>query len=386
MTVKEAASNEEYMYCQVQFRNIQRTYFYISDDDTICVGDFVSVPFGKDNIETIGKVRSVAVHSSGHTPYPPHLTKHIIGKAEKPEEWSEKDIKLERTQEYQPIDPSSVTSGLYSNAPGPVVWEATEIEQTDLQENPYDKHLKNYIAKTQKPKKYSTRFKAITILTALVILIGAVSMHHFVRDYKYDAALAELNAGHFSEAGEQFESIGSYRDAEALYIFCKYTDVYKTAVTYEGGESELAGISLEYEKRFQKDVDTLEERVSVLAEEKRIADEEAREQQLAAEEADKKAIYGNDIPVEGMPISCLKYTLLGAPDKTEKCEDYDKLEGEHKRKSLYWYDDEGNLMAVGICFKLENDTEEMLYGFDYYGDAVHTDSDDENREWIINNN
>ena len=83
MTVKEAASNEEYMYCQVQFRNIQRTYFYISDDDTICVGDFVSVPFGKDNIETIGKVRSVAVHSSGHTPYPPHLTKHIIGKAEK---------------------------------------------------------------------------------------------------------------------------------------------------------------------------------------------------------------------------------------------------------------------------------------------------------------
>lgn len=133
-------------------------------------------------------------------------------------------------------------------------------------------------------------------------------------------------------------------------------------------------------------MDALEERVSVLAEEKRIADEEARKQQLAADEAEKKAIYENDIPVEGMPVSCLKYTLLGSPDKTEKCEDYDKLEGEHKRKSLYWYDDEGNLMAVGICFKLENDAEEMLYGFDYYGDDIHYDSDDENREWIINNN
>lgn len=384
MTIKESTNNEEYLYCQVQFQGIQRTYFYISDDPAICIGDFVSVPFGKNNIETTGKVRSVAVHSAEHTPYPPHLTKHIICKTTRPAEWNERDIKLERTQEYQPIDPSSVTSGIPSVSSSPAIWEASEIAQ-DSSSDPYDKYLKNYIAKTKKQKKYSPRTKAIAVLASVVVLIGAFSTHHFVRDYKYENAIKELEYENYAAAYEQFTILKNYRDANELAVFCRYTDLYKTSNTYAGGENELAEITLKYEKSFQNDVDALEERVAILASEKRIADEAERERLRAEAETENKEKYGGELPAEGMPVNCLKYTVLGAPDRTEKCENYDMLEGEHKRKSLYWYDDDGTLVASGISFRLENDTEEMLYGFDYYGDPIEFE-DDENREWSQNNN
>ena len=43
--------DNDIIYCSVEFEDGYKSYYYISDDDTIEVGDFVLVPAGKDNHE-----------------------------------------------------------------------------------------------------------------------------------------------------------------------------------------------------------------------------------------------------------------------------------------------------------------------------------------------
>ena len=62
--------DNDIIYCSVEFEDGYKSYYYISDDDTIEVGDFVLVPAGKDNHEAVVEV----------VPFPMGKTKHIIRK------------------------------------------------------------------------------------------------------------------------------------------------------------------------------------------------------------------------------------------------------------------------------------------------------------------
>lgn len=105
------------------------------------------------------------------------------------------------------------------------------------------------------------------------------------------------------------------------------------------------------------------------------AAEEAERQRIAAENAAKreqslKDQYSGKLPVDGMPVSCLKYTSLGLPDKTEKCRGFDNLVEEKRSYTVYWYDSEGRIQAAGHCFKGKHYEEYMLISFSYYDYSI----------------
>lgn len=59
---------------------LRKSYYYISDDDSIQVGDFVIVPAGKDNHEAVVEVVKKEYFAEENVPLPMEKTKHIIRK------------------------------------------------------------------------------------------------------------------------------------------------------------------------------------------------------------------------------------------------------------------------------------------------------------------
>jgi len=187
------------------------------------------------------------------------------------------------------------------------------------------------------PKKPFPFGKFIAAVLAVALIAGisiSVSRRNQQRAAVYDAALQELSNGNYTSAEQDFSSLSGYRDAASLSVYCKYADMYTDRTDYAGGQDELATITLKYDTRWQQDVDALEKRVKGYKSEKDAA-EEAERQRIAAENAAKreqslKDQYSGKLPVEGMPVSCLKYTSLGEPDKRLDCKNFDKLEQNQK--------------------------------------------------------
>ena len=98
---------------------------------------------------------------------------------------------------------------------------------------------------------------------------------------------------------------------------------------------------------------------------------EAELERIAAENAEKRARgmeykYSGKLPVDGMPVCCLKYTSLGSPTETEKCQFYDNMDVHRRYKILYWYNSEGQTVAYCHSHQPKGETEEIIYAFTYY--------------------
>ena len=72
--------------------------YYISDDDSIQVGDFVIVPAGKDNHEAVVEVVKKEYFTEEDVPLPMEKTKHIIRKC------TEDDFDLRDRRKFCVID------------------------------------------------------------------------------------------------------------------------------------------------------------------------------------------------------------------------------------------------------------------------------------------
>lgn len=70
----------DYIFCSVVFGEGQKSYYYLSEDDSIKIGDFVLVPAGKDDHEAIVEVVDIEYFSLNDAPLPVEKTKHIIRK------------------------------------------------------------------------------------------------------------------------------------------------------------------------------------------------------------------------------------------------------------------------------------------------------------------
>lgn len=70
----------EYMFCSVEFKDGCQSYYYISDDASIQIGDFVVVPAGRDNHHAVAHVVEIEYFLEVDAPYPVAKTKHIIRK------------------------------------------------------------------------------------------------------------------------------------------------------------------------------------------------------------------------------------------------------------------------------------------------------------------
>lgn len=77
---KAKRCKSEYIFCSVTFDEGYKSYYYLTEDDSIEIGDFVLVPAGKDEHEAIVKVVNVEYFSEENAPLPLEKTKRIIRK------------------------------------------------------------------------------------------------------------------------------------------------------------------------------------------------------------------------------------------------------------------------------------------------------------------
>ena len=359
-----------YHYCSVQVQGTRRPYAYLTGGLPLKVGDWVELPFGKDDVPRHGQVKAVMDCTRMVAPWPPEQTKTVIRTidalvatpiievvAPKPKKRVEQPKK-----ETEKVDAPAI--------PTPKI----EMEQPKTEPQVTKPVLPEKDEKKPVPPKKPFPFKkviaAVLVVAAISWISISVSNRNKQRAAAYEAALQELSNGNYTSAEQDFSALSGYRDAASLSVYCKYAGMYKDRAEYAGGQDELADITLQYDTSWQQDVDTLETRVKGYKAEKDAA-EEAERQRIAAENAAKreqslKDQYSGKLPVEGMPVSCLKYTSLGEPDKRLNCKNFEKLEQNQKYFNVYWYDENGEMIAAGMCAQWRDDSEFMLKTFSQY--------------------
>ena len=377
-TLAKPAGESYYQFCNVQFKEDGATYAYLTGGISLKAGDFVVVPIGDHQAEKLARVTEVFVCSTQNAPYPPEKAKFVLRKSErtafpertKPQHPAPKQAAAPAPTELKRAVPpvqSAPTANPQKSAP--TVQSAITppiVSQTPTEPEITEK--KSTLSK--KPFPFGKLIAAVLAVTVIAWVSISVSDRNKQRAAAYDAALQELSNGNYTSAEQGFSSLSGYRDAASLSVYCKYADMYKDRTDYAGGQDELSNITLQYDTSWQQDVDALETRVKGYKAEKDAA-EEAERQRIAAENAAKreqslKDQYFGKLPVEGMPVSCLKYTSLGEPDKRLNCKNFDKLEQNRKYFDVYWYDENGEMIAAGMCAQWKNDSEYMLKSFSQY--------------------
>lgn len=359
-----------YHYCSVQVQGARRPYAYLTGGLPLKVGDWVELPFGKDDVLRQGQVKAVMDCTRMVAPWPPEQTKTVIRTIDAPEVTPTMEVAAPESQKHVG-QPKKKTESVEI----PVI-SASETKTEEPKAEPQVIEPVVSEKDEEKPVPPKNPFplgKLIAAVLAVAVIAGisiSLSSRNKQRAAAYEAALQELSNGNYTSAEQDFSALSGYRDAAPLSVYCKYADMYKDRTDYAGGQDELSNITLQYDTSWQQDVDALETRVKGYKAEKD-ATEEAERQQIAAENAAKreqslKDQYSGKMPVEGMPVSCLKYTSLGEPDKRLNCKNFEKLEQNQKYFNVYWYDENGEIIAAGMCAQWKNDSEYMLKSFSQY--------------------
>ena len=377
-TLAKPAGESYYQFCNVQFKEDGAAYAYLTGGISLKAGDFVVVPIGDHQAEKLARVTEVFVCSTQNAPYPPEKAKFVLRKSErtafpertKPQHPAPKQaavpVPIESKRTVPPVQSAPIENPQKS---APTVQSAITppiVSQTPTEPEITEK--KSTLSK--KPFPFGKLIAAVLAVAVIAWVSISSSDRNKQRAAAYDAALQELSNGNYTSAEQGFSALSGYRDAASLSVYCKYADMYKDRTDYAGGQDELADITLQYDTSWQQDVDALETRVKSYKAEKD-AVEEAERQRIAAENAAKreqslKDQYSGKLPVEGMPVSCLKYTSLGEPDKRLNCKNFEKLEQNQKYFNVYWYDENGEMIAAGMCAQWKNDSEYMLKSFSQY--------------------
>ena len=396
-TPAKPAGESYYQFCNVQFKEDGAAYAYLTGGISLKAGDYVVVPIGDHQAEKLARVTEVFVCSTQNAPYPPEKAKFVLRKSErtafpertKPQHPAPKQAAAPApTESKRAVPPVQSAPTANPQKSAPTVQSAITppiVSQTPTEPEITEK--KSTLSK--KPFPFGKLIAAVLAVAVIAWVSISVSNRNKQRAAAYEAALQELSNGNYSSAEQDFSALSGYRDAASLSVYCKYADMYKDRTDYAGGQDELADITLQYDTSWQRDVDALETRVKGYKAEKD-AVEEAERQRIAAENAAKreqslKDQYSGKLPVEGMPVSCLKYTSLGEPDKRLNCKNFEKLEQNQKYFNVYWYDGNGEMIAAGMCAQWRDDSEFMLKTFSQYypsgsnkGQTFHYSNGDNN--------
>ena len=377
-TQKKPTGESYYQFCNVQFKEDGATYAYLTGGISLKAGDFVVVPIGDHQAEKLARVTEVFVCSTQNAPYPPEKAKFVLRKSErtafperkKPQHPAPKQADVSApTESKRAVPPVQSAPTANPQKSAPTVQSAITppiVSQTPTEPEITEK--KSTLSK--KPFPFGKLIAAVLAVAVIAGISISVSNRSKQRAAAYEAALQELSNGNYTSAEQDFSELSGYRDAASLSVYCKYVGMYKDRTEYAGGQDELSNITLQYDTGWQQNIDALETRVKSYKAEKDAA-EEAERQRIAAENAAKreqslKDQYSGKLPVEGMPVSCLKYTSLGEPDKRLNCKNFEKLEQNQKYFNVYWYDGNGEMIAAGMCAQWRDDSEFMLKTFLQY--------------------
>ena len=359
-----------YHYCSVQVQGARRPYAYLTGGLPLKVGDCVELPFGKDDVLRQGQVKAVMDCTRMVAPWPPEQTKTVIRTIDAPEVTL--TIETPATKSQKRVEqPKEETEKIEVPViPMPKIEKEQPKAELQVTEPVLPEKDEKKLVPPKKPFPFGKLVAAVLTIAVIAGISISVSNRNKQRAADYEAAVQELSNGNYASAEQDFSELSGYRDAAPLSIYCKYAGMYKDRTEYAGGQDELADITLQYDTSWQQDVDALETRVKGYKAEKDAA-EEAERQRIAAENSAKrerslKDKYSGKLPVEGMPVSCLKYTSLGEPDKRLNCKNFEKLEQNQKYFNVYWYDENGEIIAAGMCAQWKDDSEYMLKSFSQY--------------------
>ena len=70
----------DYIFCSVKFDGGYKSYYYLTDDDSIEVGDYVIVPAGQDNHQAVVEIVDIKYFKEEDAPLPIEKTKYVIRK------------------------------------------------------------------------------------------------------------------------------------------------------------------------------------------------------------------------------------------------------------------------------------------------------------------
>ncbi|MEA4929552.1 MAG: hypothetical protein VB104_12880 [Candidatus Limiplasma sp.] len=111
------------IFCNVQFDDYGKTYCYLTDDDSLEVGDSVVVPAGKNYREAVAKIESIEYHSAEDAPFPWDKIKKIVRKHENTKDENSADgkdtVKLSEETMIMGKDPlAGVSAEMWRNILG----------------------------------------------------------------------------------------------------------------------------------------------------------------------------------------------------------------------------------------------------------------------------
>lgn len=380
-------------YCTVRLQGVPRPYAYLTGGLPLQVGDWVEVPFGKNDMPRRGQVGSVTDCTRTAAPWPPEQTKTVLRVVEAPVEPGETpEPAITPVSKPKPMpEPAQKKSepkaapepALTSEAP-PIPDPATSDEDAEmsrlLEEIEAEKERKNVVPEKPEPTpvtvpKRCFPWKLACGGIALLVCITCISVFAYQRwsqlHQRYEQAVTLAEAGSYTEAKAEFDALGGYRDAESLSVYCRYAELYASSSTYDGGFYELSQLTLKRNSALQSDLDDLLARVTALEEQKRLEEERAA---AAKKQAYELEAYAGKLPVDGMPYRCLSLTSLGLPDKTEKCKFYDNMDVHRRYKIHHWYNSEGQTVAYCHSHRPKGEDEEVIYAFTYYDYSISNNS------------
>lgn len=72
----------ELIFCSCSFQRGGQTYYYLTEDETLSIGDFVWVPAGKGNQEKVVRIEEIKVYPQDKPPFDPYSTKRVLRRCE----------------------------------------------------------------------------------------------------------------------------------------------------------------------------------------------------------------------------------------------------------------------------------------------------------------
>lgn len=82
---KTNRKRDEYNFCSVEFNEKGKSYYYLTEDDTLKIGDKVVVAVGDESHLAIAKIIRIDYFPEDKVPFPINRTKPILRKCTKDE-------------------------------------------------------------------------------------------------------------------------------------------------------------------------------------------------------------------------------------------------------------------------------------------------------------
>ena len=206
-----------YHYCSVQVQGTRRPYAYLTGGLPLKVGDWVELPFGKDDVPRHGQVKAVMDCTRMVAPWPPEQTKTVIRTIDAPAVTPTTEVAAPESQKRveQPKKKTESVEIPVISAPETKA-EESKAEPQVIEPVVSEKDEEKPVP----PKKPFSLGKLIAAVLAVAVIAGisiSVSSRNKQRTAAYEAALQELSSGNYTSAEQGFSGLSGYDSENLMY-------------------------------------------------------------------------------------------------------------------------------------------------------------------------